>query len=395
MLKQSVNILLIEDDLTEARLFEKILSEITKRQFNIFHVQCLQNGLKTLSEKKFDIILLDLSLPDSQGLDSLEPLIKVAPNLPIIVLTNTNDDQLALEAVRRGAQDYLVKRMLNVELLSRSIYYAIERKQNQENLREANQELTKTNQLLIQEIREKQKITQELQRSNAELEQFAYIVSHDLKQPLSTISAWTQMLQLRYKQQFDEKGEKYLKMIINGTQQMDNLIQDLLEYSRVSRKTKELQLVSVQDVITMAKARLEKVIKDTSAKIIYQSLPTVMADPVQLTQVFQNLIENGIKYHGSEPPQIEIAAVFHQKETNYSEWLFSVTDNGIGMEAKFFQRIFQIFQRLHTASEYPGSGIGLAICQKIVESYGGRIWVESELEKGSTFYFTLPVSNLD
>ena len=390
-----MNILLIEDNLAEARLFQEFLSKIPKRQFDIFHVQCLQSGLKTLLEKEFDIILLDLSLPDSQGLDSLEPLIRVAPNLPIVVLTNTNDDQLALEAVRRGAQDYLVKGMVNVELLSRSIYYAIERKQNQANLREANQELAKTNQLLIQEIREKQKIAQELQRSNAELEQFAYIVSHDLKQPLSTISAWTQMLQLRYKQKLDEKGEKYLKMIINGTQQMDNLIQDLLEYSRVSRKTKELQLVSVEDVITMAKARLEKTIKDTRAEIIYQSLPTVMADPVQLTQVFQNLIENGIKYHSAEPPRIEIAAVFHQKETNFSEWLFSVTDNGIGIEAKFFQRIFQIFQRLHTANEYPGSGIGLAICQKIVEGYGGRIWVESELKKGSTFYFTLPVSKPD
>ena len=378
MLQQSLDILLVEDNLAETELLQKYLTEVNSTRLAIDHVTNLAEAIQKLKSAKFTVILLDLSLSDSEGLASVPPLLKIAPQIPIVVLTNTNDDQLAVAAVRQGAQDYLVKGNINTELLRRSIYYAIARKKDQEQLRHANARLQA-------EIKKREKVEMALKRFNEELEQFVYVVSHDLKQPLSTISSWTQMLDMRYRHQLDQKGQKYIRMIFNGAKQMEKLIQDLLNYSRIITQGKEFALTNCEDLLRMVKARLERAITKNHAKITHKPLPTVMADTGQLGQLLQNLLDNGIKYHNQQPPQINIWAT----ETN-SEWVFAVQDNGIGIESKYFERIFQVFQRLHTQSEYPGTGIGLAICQRIVKRHGGRLWVESEPEVGSTFYFTLP-----
>lgn len=390
MFKQSVKILLIEDNLAEARLLEEFLLDTDAANFQLIHVQRLREGLQKLQQELFDVILLDLTLPDSQGLGSLVSVNEISPAVPIVVLTNMNDDQMALEAVRQGAQDYLVKRQVSsVDVLSRSLYYAIERKQIQEQLLQANKNLEATNQLLEKEIAQREKVQQELQRSNQELEQFAYIVSHDLKQPLSTVSCWAQMLQKYYQGQLDTKAQKYIRMVIDGTQEMNKLIEDLLTYSRIGTNKQELQLTDCEEILTIVKARLEGTITQNQATIISENLPQLMVDPVQLTQLFQNLIDNGIKYHRDITPEIRISAVLHNNQSN-PEWLFAIRDNGIGIESQYIEQIFGIFQRLHSQDEYSGTGIGLAVCEKIVKRHGGRIWVESEVGEGSTFYFTMP-----
>ena len=377
MLQQSLNILLVEDNLAEAKLLQQYLTRVNSSKFAIERISNLAEAIQKLKSAKFSVVLLDLSLPDSEGLASVAPLLKIAPQIPIVVLTNTDEDELAVAAVSQGAQDYLVKDNISSELLRRSIDYAIRSKKDQEQLHQANARLQA-------EIEKREKLERELKLSNKELEQFAYVVSHDLKQPLSTISSWTQMLDLRYRQQLDQKGQKYIRMILDGAKQMEQLIQDLLNYSRINTKGKEFALTNCEDLLRIVKARLERAITESHAKITHQPLPKVMADAEQLGQLLQNLLDNGIKYHSQQPPQINIWVT----ETD-SEWVFAVQDNGIGIESKYFARIFQVFQRLHTQSEYPGTGIGLAICQRIVKRHGGKLWVESEPGVGSTFYFTL------
>ncbi|GAB4296521.1 MAG: hypothetical protein Fur0025_34140 [Oscillatoriaceae cyanobacterium] len=410
----SVKILLVEDNSAEAILLGEILTEANTTRFAIEHVKRLEEALEKLAQECFDIVLLDLTLPDSQGLESLSTVISQYPSLPVVVLTNMNDDRLAVEAVRLGAQDYLVKRLVNAELLVRSVRYAIERKQVSEALRKANAELAQANDRLKQEIFERQRAQEELQRSNAELEEFAYVASHDLQQPLSTISSWAQMLAMRYRSQLDEAADKYIGHILDGTVRMQQLIEDLLAYSRVGRATQEWEPTNCEVLLKAVLGRMEHAIAQSHVTITYDSLPTVMADPVNLGQVFQNLLDNAIKYRGEDPPRIHISAVCSSREYIYPEnrrpdnasasstppslsqnsspreWVFSITDNGIGIKSDYFQRIFVVFQRLHRHSEYPGTGIGLAICQKIVEGHGGRIWVKSELGKGSTFFFSIP-----
>ncbi|MBZ8180186.1 PAS domain S-box protein [Oscillatoria salina] len=227
---------------------------------------------------------------------------------------------------------------------------------------------------------------QELARSNTELEQYAYVVSHDLQAPLGTIASYVQLLQKRYQNQLDAKADKFINNILSSTLRMQQLINDLLEYSRVGRNQKPFTLTDCNQVVIEVKSNLQAAIAKNQVRIDCEQLPLVMADRQRLVQLFQNLIGNAIKYRREEPPVIAICASF-----GGSEWLFAVSDNGIGIEAKYRERIFQIFQRLHTSTEYPGTGIGLALCQKIVQLHGGSIWVESQLGKGSTFYFTLLV----
>ncbi|HEY9808599.1 MAG TPA: PAS domain S-box protein [Halomicronema sp.] len=225
----------------------------------------------------------------------------------------------------------------------------------------------------------------ELARSNAELEQFAYITSHDLQEPLRAVISYTQLLSRRYHNQIDDKANEYIDFVVDGATRMQVLIQDLLAYSRVGTKGKALVPVDCNTVLNTALANLQMAINESKSTIISQELPTLLADSTQLVQLFQNLIGNSIKYRSSEPPVIEI-----QVQLQENEWLFLVRDNGIGFDAKYRDRVFLVFQRLHTREEYPGTGIGLAVCKKIVERHGGKIWVESSFGLGSTFYFTIP-----
>jgi signal transduction histidine kinase len=273
----------------------------------------------------------------------------------------------------------------------------IERERAEANLRTLNQSLE-------QRVAAR---TLELKRSNEELEQFAYVASHDLQEPLRMVTNYLQLLQNRYKATLDTKAQDFISIAVDGAVRMHQLIGDLLTYSRVGTAAKPLAPTDVNEVLRNASLNLKVAIDETGGKIRSGQLPTVMGDPVQLTQLFQNLIGNAIKFRSDKPPEIQISAERVQaaacpvpQSANEQpsaanidtpmEWQFAIKDNGIGIAPKDFERIFLIFQRLHTREKYPGTGIGLALCKKIVERHGGRIWVESEPGQGSAFYFTLP-----
>ena len=225
-----------------------------------------------------------------------------------------------------------------------------------------------------------------LERSNKELEHFAYVASHDLQEPLRKIGSFSELLARKYQGQLDEKADSYIGYIVDGARRMQILINDLLAFSRVTTKGKVLTPVDCNALLERVQRDLELAVTESGARLSVGELPTVMADAVQLGQVFQNLVANAIKFRApGKVPEIAVAAV----ELD-GEWLFSVRDQGIGIESQHFDRVFQLFQRLHTREEYSGTGIGLALCKKIVERHGGKIWLESEAGKGSTFFFTVP-----
>ena len=257
--------------------------------------------------------------------------------------------------------------------------------------RQTQNALKKINETLEEQVKERtqelSKSNIELERSNKELEQFAYVSSHDLQEPLRMVTSFTQLLERRYKGQLDNEADDYIEFIVEGAHRMKYLIDDLLAFSRLNTQAKELESVELENVIDDVLSNLSVTIKENKACITYDPLPTVNADKTQMMQVFQNLIANAIKFQGSNPPKIHISA--HKDE---KEWKFAVTDNGIGIDPEYQKQIFEVFKRLHTREEYPGSGIGLSVSQKIIRRHGGNIWVESELGKGSTFYFTIPHS---
>ena len=232
--------------------------------------------------------------------------------------------------------------------------------------------------------------TQDLERSNAELEQFAYVASHDLQEPLRKVASFCQLLERRYAGQLDERADQYIGFAVDGAMRMQVLINDLLAFSRVGRIVRESVVVSCDAVLEQATSNLAAAIEEAGATIESGSLPSVRAEVPLLTAVFQNLIGNALKFHGDEPPKVTVAA-----ERDGDFWRFSITDNGIGIEAEYAERIFVIFQRLHNKADYPGTGIGLAMCRKIIEYHGGTIWLDTEDSQnsrttGTRFCFTLP-----
>ena len=243
--------------------------------------------------------------------------------------------------------------------------------------------------MAVVDISQRKKLEDELRRSNDELQQFAYVASHDLQEPLRTISSFTQLLERRYHNKLDENADEFMTYVVEAAQRMQQMILDLLEYSRVATKGGFFKEVNTNESLDKALFNLKGTIEDTDAIITRDDLPTVIGDESQLIKVFQNLISNAIKFRDPEIPlKIHISAFKNEKE---NEYIFNIADNGIGMDSQYAKRIFTIFQRLHTMDEYQGSGIGLAIVKRIIERHGGKIWVESLLGKGSTFYFTIPI----
>jgi PAS domain S-box-containing protein len=232
---------------------------------------------------------------------------------------------------------------------------------------------------------------EELNRSNEELQQFSYVASHDLQEPLRMVASYTQLLASRYKGKLDADADEFIGFAVDGCNRMQGLIQDLLAYSRSGMDGKVLQKRSSENALNNALKNLSGTIEESGAVVTHDALPVITTDDTQLAQVFQNLVGNAIKYHGTEVPAVHISAT----RNGHEEWTFSVRDNGLGIEAQYFDRIFILFQRLHGRTEFKGTGIGLAICKKIVEGLGGRIWVESQVGKGSTFYFALSGKDLE
>ena len=291
-----------------------------------------------------------------------------------------------------GAFDAEQLRLL--EALSKDISYALDAMQ-QERLRTAAEA-------------DLRRAVEDLARSNKDLEQFAYVASHDLREPLRMVIAFTGLLRDRYQGKLDTKADEFIAFAVEGAQRMQTLIDGLLAYSRVGSRAGGLRPISAQEALKTALANLKASIEASGAKITQDLLPTVTADGLQLAQLFQNLIGNAIKYCAiGVTPEIHLGARWVGSEASMpasageqdsaaevphatpGAWLFSVRDNGIGIDPQFAEKIFVIFQRLHTREEYPGTGIGLSICKKIVERHGGRIWVESQPGKGSTFLFTM------
>ncbi len=318
-----------------------------------------------------DVVLADYNLGQWRGMDALNILQEEGLDIPLILVSGALGDVPAVECIKQGATDYVLKDAM--ARLPEAVRRALQEKQLREERRQAQDELAKR--------------VQELAQSNAELEQFAYVASHDLQEPLRMVASYTELLAERYRGKLDEQADKYIQYATSGALRMQTLIQDLLAFSRVGRRGMERKSTDCAAVLEGVLRSLSAAIESNGAKISQEQLPTVMANPIQLGQVFQNLIANAIKFRGTTAPEIHIAAERHGEE-----WVISVADNGIGIAPEHGSEIFTVFNRLHTHEEYPGNGIGLSICKKIIEQHGGKIWLEPHAGPGATFRFTLPAN---
>jgi len=338
-----------------------------------------EEGVERAEFVRPDLILLDVMMPGLDGFETCRRLkaSEITRDIPVIFMTALTDTSDKLTGFAVGAVDYVTKPLNGAEVLAR-----IETHLTLYGLR---QQLAQQYEQLRQEIAVREETQAALQRSNTELEQLAYVASHDMQEPLRMVASYLQLVAQRYKGQLDADADEFIGYAVDGAKRMQALINDLLAYSRVGTKARPFERTDCEKVVDTALANLRIAIHDSGAEVTHGPLPVVMGDPMQLLQLFQNLIGNALKFRREAPVRIRIAA-----EPADDGWRFSVSDNGIGIAAEYFERIFVLFQRLHGRGDYPGTGIGLAICKKIVERHGGTITVESQPGVGSTFRFTIP-----
>lgn len=368
-------VILIVDDQPDNLRF--LSSMLVLKGYNVRKALTGKMALATCKKIVPDLILLDIMMPDLTGYEVCESL-QSNPRtcqVPVIFLSALDDITAKVKAFSSGGADYITKPFQAEEVLARiDKQLTIERLQRQ----------------LIQKNLALQTLNEELQRSNAELEQFAAIASHDLQSPLQLIIGYADMLLWKYDTLLDEKGEHYLSEISKATQRMNQLIQDLLSYSRVRSNKVELEPIDCELILAEALANLQDDINSSGARITHDPLPIVLGDRTQLIQLFQNLLSNAIKFRRPQvPPKINISLTLNPE--NFAE--FSIQDNGIGIAEEDYPRVFEIFKRIHAYNQYPGTGIGMSLCKKIVEGHGGRLWLNSQLHTGTTFFFTLPLPN--
>ncbi|MGG6298208.1 response regulator [Leptolyngbya sp. AN02str] len=356
------DILLVDDTPDNLRVLSAML---TNRGFEVRKALNGQRALASVQAAPPNLILLDIKMPEMDGYTVCQRL-KADPKtceVPVIFISALDDALDKVKAFAAGGVDYVTKPFQEMEVLARIEH-----------------------QLCIQRL-QKQLIlhNQELARSNRELEQFAYVVSHDLQQPLQSITGFAKIIQLQHQNTLDQAAVEYLSRIYDAGSRMQKLIQDLLVYSKVGQHDQEFRSVDCNEVLRNALDNLQGAIADRQVCLTQDNLPTVMGYETQLMQLLQNLVSNAIKFVSPQKiPQVHITA---ERQENY--WLFKIRDNGIGIETADLEKIFEIFHRTQSAAAYAGTGIGLATCKKIVENHRGRIWVDSTVGLGTTFYFTI------
>ena len=358
-------VLVVEDNPAELRLLCDMLKE---EGFHVLGCGSASEALEHVQQRDFGVAVVDLRLPDLSGTQLLERIRSFDNQVRVIIHTGAASYDSMKEALNLGAFAYVEKLSDRSELLRHVRRACLER-------------VDRYALDLEQAVAAR---TEELARSNRELDRFASIVAHDLRSPLLTISGYCQLLREELGEQCPATVEEYLNQIISGAARMDRLIEDLLEYSRSGSSRRPLEPVDMESVLVQARANLEASIREQGAEIEVGPMPTVVGDQTQLVQLFQNLIGNAIKFRRQPPPRVRVTA-----SRDGGCWQFAVEDNGIGIEKEHFDHIFQTFQRLH-GREYPGTGIGLAVCKKIIERHGGQIWLDSIVGQGTTFQFTLP-----
>ena len=367
--KPKLRALLLEDNQLDAEL---VLRALRKDNFDV-NARIVQDEggfAQALRDHCPDIVLADFNLPNWTGMAALDVLRREGLDIPMILVSGAVGDMTAVDCIKRGATDYVLKDGL--ARLPEAVRRALEEKQLRQSRRQAEAELARK--------------VEELARSNADLEQFAYVASHDLQEPLRMVTAYTQLLGERYRGKLDADADKFIAYASEGAMRMQVLIHDLLTFSRVGRAESSDANIDCNVVMEEVLQTLSAAVQESGAVINYSQLPEVQGDRTQLGQIFQNLIGNAIKFRGTESPKIYV-----QAENKDEQWWFDVSDSGIGIAPENAGKVFEVFHRLNARTEYPGNGIGLAICKKIVERYGGRIWVESQNGSGCSFKFTLPI----
>ncbi len=391
------NILLVDDTPANLMVLEEILGN---QDYHLVKATSGRAALRCLLNDEFAVVLLDVQMPDMDGFETASLMRGNARtrNLPVIFITAKS---LNPEDIERGyaqnAVDYILK-PFNPEILRTKVSVFVELNRKTEALRHQTTLLTRKIQEEKQARESLNRITDQLKQSNTELEQFAYVISHDLQEPLRMVASFLQLLENRYKGKLDKTADEYIHFAVDGANRMRGMIASILHYSRLHTAGSTYEWIDCNAVLDTILSDLDLGIRESNATVTRDSLPRIWGDRTKLCQVFQNLITNAIKFRGEVPPCIHIAALgrdalpppFKTADIAGSKFkLFSVQDNGIGFEQQYADRIFQVFQRLHGQGQYPGTGIGLAICRKIIDQHGGRIWVESEPGKGSIFYFSL------
>ena len=357
MANRTLTIVAVDDNPADFGILRRRLLGVSDLDCNIIHCPTAAAVKEVLANERVDCLFLDYHLGAQTGLDILSEIRASGNDVPIITLTGQGNEAVAVEAMKRGAQDYLAKADLTPEALHLAIDNALE----------------------------KVALTRKLAETQDELKQFASTAAHDLKAPLRRIRQFCQRLQERCRDKLDKEEYELLDFVVQNADQMHRLVESLLAYTRVGRSETPLTPVPLSDVMQVVMANLEPMIEESRALVSVSPMPEVLGDETVLIQLFQNLVNNALKFRGLAPPVVQV-----NSQPAGDVWHLTVTDNGIGIAPQHHEEIFAPFRRLHAASEYEGSGIGLATCRKIVEQHHGRIWVESNPGQGTTFHITLP-----
>lgn len=403
-------ILIVEDSPTQALLLQNFLEA---DGFTVTLARSGDEALASLCQQCPHAVITDIKMPGMDGYALCQRIKTDArwQNIPVILLTSLSSPHDTIRGLECGADNFIVKPYDPTELLRRLRFslehrvtavrpstdppveiefsgqkYAInaDRRQILYFLLSTYKTTLDQNAALVRAREEVERSSSELARSNTELEQFSYVVSHDLQEPLRMVTSYLGLLEKKYQGKLDESATGFIKFAVDGARRMQNLIRDLLAYSRLGTRGGAFMATDLEAVLADVTANLSLVIQESRAVVTHDPLPTVTGDATQFGQLLQNLVGNALKFMGERPPVIHISAV-----RQHRQWQIGVQDNGIGIAPENFDRVFAVFQRLHTAKAYPGTGIGLSICKKIVERHGGRIWVESTPGVGTTFYFTI------